>query len=430
MEILTAGALTAFGRSSKKIRNMFTTILLMALMTATSCQKNDPAPEPEPQPKFHFSTIAELTHTLDSLAFLQDGTQSEAGLNRLWDTLKAQKRIPFCVNDSVLFLYKGSSRPAWAGDFNGWNPESPGWKGEQIGQSNFWMLRKQFPADARLDYKIVMGNNWINDPANPNIQYSGFGSNSFFAMPEWVFPEETCLWEGVVRGGLSEKKVIHSQTQNLGYDVAYKVYLPHNYQDVNNLAVVYVTDGQEYSDDRLGAMVIVLDNLIFTNKIEPIIVVFIDPRDPSSPAINRRMSEYTANPRFANFVADELVPVIDSDYKTESLAERRAILGTSLGGWNSAFFGIHRSDRFRLIGIHSPAFDNAILSQYEQSETLPLKIFMSTGTIFDTQERARAMRDILTTKGYPLRYVEVNQGHSWGNWRELMDEPLLFFFKK
>lgn len=55
---------------------------------------------------------------------------------------------------------------------------------------------------------------------------------------------------------------------------------------------------------------------------------------------------------------------------------------------------------------------------------------MSTGTIFDTQERARAMRDILTTKGYPLRYVEVNQGHSWGNWRELMDEPLLFFFKK
>lgn len=117
--------------------------------------------------------------------------------------------------------------------------------------------------------------------------------------------------------------MIHSQTQNLGYDVAYKVYLPHNYQDVNNLAVVYVTDGQEYSDDRLGAMVIVLDNLIFTNKIEPIIVVFIDPRDPSSPAINRRMSEYTANPRFANFVADELVPVIDSDYKTESLAERR-----------------------------------------------------------------------------------------------------------
>jgi enterochelin esterase family protein len=59
---------------------------------------------------------------------------------------------------------------------------------------------------------------------------------------------------------------------------------------------------------------------------------------------------------------------------------------------------------------------------------LPLKIYMSTGTIFDTQEKARQMRDILTEKNYPLLYKEVNEGHSWGNWRALIDEPLVYFF--
>jgi len=55
---------------------------------------------------------------------------------------------------------------------------------------------------------------------------------------------------------------------------------------------------------------------------------------------------------------------------------------------------------------------------------------MSTGVIFDTQNQARAMRDIMIQKGYPLLYKEVNEGHSWGNWRALIDEPLIYFFGK
>ncbi len=401
-------------------------ILLLLLVAIGSCKKTESEPVPQPQARFRFETLAALNRYMDSLAVQPEAEQQ---FDRLWDTLKAQKRIPYTLNDSVIFLYKGSSQPVWVGDFNGWNPGSDGWKGNQIAQSGFWRLQKRFPSDARLDYKLAMGNNWINDPANPNIQYSGFGPNSFFAMPDWVFPEETRLNEGVERGTLSERQIIHSQAQNLGYDVAYKVYTPYNYQQQSNLGVIYVTDGQEYADDKLGAMRIVLDNLIFSGAIKPVVAVFIDPRDPATPAINRRMSEYTANPRFADFVADELVAAIDNTYKTDPRAGKRAILGTSLGGWNSAYLGMRRPETFGLIGIHSPAFDNAIIQQYEESQSLPLKVFMSTGTIYDTQERARAMRDIMLAHNYTLSYIEVNQGHSWGNWRGLIDDVLLFFFK-
>lgn len=38
------------------------------------------------------------------------------------------------------------------------------------------------------------------------------------------------------------------------------------------------------------------------------------------------------------------------------------------------------------------------------------------------------MRSVMQEKGYPLEYIEVNQGHSWGNWRALLEEPLVYFF--
>jgi enterochelin esterase-like enzyme len=406
-------------------------ILLSLSLLQASCAGEHIHPEPEPESDFkQFKSATELINKFDELAALNDSVQRVGRINMLWDSLKWHKQIPFVKNDTAVFLYRGSGTAVnWAGDFNGWNPATAGWQGQKIGSTNIWRLIKQFPADARLDYKIVVNSNWILDPDNPLIQYSGFGPNSELRMPEWVFPAETRLAEGVQRGTLSEPFIIQSSTANLGYNVRYRVYTPHSYQTMSQLPVMYVTDGHEYADDRLGAMIIVLDNLIHQGKINPVIAVFIDPRDPVS-GTNRRMSEYRANIRFANFVADELVAKIDTDFRTNTQAEARAILGTSLGGWNSAFFGFNRHDVFRLIGIHSPAFDNAIIQNFATSPLLPLKIYMSTGVINDTQNQARNMKAVLNEKTYPLMYKEVNQGHSWGNWRALIDEPLIYFFGK
>ncbi len=293
-----------------------------------------------------------------------------------------------------------------------------------------WLCEQVFPHDARLDYKIVVDGNWILDPLNDKTQWGGAGPNSELRMPGWVFPDETVVASGVNRGTLSDNKLIMSSSSNLGYQVQYKVYTPWNYEQLNSLKTIYVTDGHEYADQKLGAMVSVLDNLIHSGKIEPVIAVFIDPRNPSNLQQNRRMTEYAANSRFANFVADELVPVIDSNWKTNADPSTRGILGTSMGGWNSAWFGYYRSDVFRNIAIHSPAFNQAMIDSYSASPLLPVKIYMATGVIYDTQERARTMRDVLLSKSYSLLYKEVNQGHSWGSWRAIIDEPLIWFYGK
>jgi enterochelin esterase family protein len=418
---------------SKINRNlMFLLVTLAFSALAMGCQEEDNNPDDNQTDLYvykEFSSFSDFRKTLNSIAAITDETLRLEKMNSFWDSLKINKQIPFVFEDSVALLYKGTaSTVKWAGDFNGWNPDYGNYTGIKVGESNVWIVVKTYPLDARLDYKIVKDGSWILDPANTYRQYSGFGPNSELRMPQWVFPEETILLEGVNRGTLSDNFLIESIPENLGYGLNYKVYTPFGYNDLQELPVVYVTDGHEYADDKLGAMLIVMDNLIHQGIIKPIIAVFIDPREPGNASNNRRMTEYVENIKFANFVADELVSTIDANYKTNSNPESRAILGTSLGGWNSAFFGFNRSETFQLIGIHSPAFREDIIQAYANSEKLPLKIFMSTGVIFDTEVRAREMKSVLDTKEYPLHYIEVNEGHSWGNWRALIDEPLTFFF--
>ena len=376
-----------------------------------------------------FGTFSAFKTKLDSLTQIENQVIRDSIINVFWNTLKINHQIPFVLGDSVAFLYKGSCENiSWAGDFNGWNPAINSYKGIKVGLSNIWKVEASFPVDARLDYKIVVNGNWILDPANSYIQWSGFGPNSELRMPEWKYPIETIRDPEVIRGSFSNNKIIYST--NLSYTVFYRVYTPADYNSQSNLPVIYVTDGHEYADDRLGSMLIVLDNLIYNQMISPVIAVFVDPRNTANSSQNRRESEYSINEKFADFVADELVVKIDTDYKTAQTPDKRAILGTSLGGINSAYFGIQRSDKFHLISINSPAFKYRpqIYSMYQDSAKLPLRIFMSTGVIHDTETSARQMKQIFESKGYPLKYLEVNEGHSWGNWRALLDEALIYFF--
>lgn len=379
--------------------------------------------------KAQYETFGEFKQELNSITGMENETEMQAALDDFWNELAGQNKIPFIAGSSVMFMYRGEAESViWVGDFNGWNVAN-GYEGEKIARTNLWIVEKTFPADARLDYKLILdGDNWILDPENDYVQMSGYGLNSELRMPDWEFPQETMLYEGVERGTLSSNKLISSSYLN--YDVNYKVYTPNDYDNLSDLPVIYVTDGHEYAADDMGAMVIVLDNLILTQEIPPLMAVFIDPREPGNPNNNRRGDEYMMNPLFADFVALELVPQIDENYKTNTSADARAILGTSLGGMNSGYFGITHSETFHLIGIHSPAFMSDMLTLYQESERLPLKIFMSTGVIFDTQTSARKMKTIMNQKGYPLYYIEVNEGHSWGNWRALIDEPLKYFFNE
>ncbi|MGE3241085.1 MAG: alpha/beta hydrolase-fold protein [Pirellulales bacterium] len=392
---------------------------VVLLVLAISAEGLAQAP---PDPNFErdevFPSYQAFKDELNEIVATVDAGERTTRLNTLWSNLRAAGQVPYAQGNQYALLYRGSaSTVAFAGDHNNWQPNSG--PATRLTGTDLWMREGTLPTDARVDYKVVTnGSNWLLDPANPLQMWSGFGPNSELRMPAYEYPHETIRRPGVARGALGGN--VRVSSANLGYQVQYRVYTPAGYsaQELANLPVAYVTDGHEYSADYMGSTTAVLDNLIADGTLRPTIAVFIDPRDPSNLGNNRRIAEYNLNAAFANFVAGELVPAIDAAYRTSATADDRVILGTSMGGLNSAYFGAAKGDVFHRIGIQSPAFsyNSSIYDLYEKAPTAPLKIFMTAGTINDGNG-GPTMSAILAEHGYDYTFTQANEGHSWGNWR-------------
>ncbi|MBO6573839.1 MAG: T9SS type A sorting domain-containing protein [Rhodothermales bacterium] len=374
-----------------------------------------------------FSTYQAFRDSLDAVVAIQDSGERSERLGVFLDSLAAQDQLPFKLGSQAAFLYRGSGNQVRvAGDFNRWNPAAG--PATRLGSSDVWIREETFPADARLDYKFVIGSSqWILDPRNPHRQRGGFGDNSELRMPDYEPSPWVTSWAWVNGGSYTSGRSLSST--HLGYSVTYRVYTPAGYDASGTaLPTIYVTDGHEYADNAVGSMRIVLDNLIHEGLIQPVIAVFVDPRVGGQ---NRRGEQYVENPDFAAFLAEELVPEIDGSYNTLTGAGSRGILGTSLGGLNSAYVGATHPDVFGLIGIQSPAFHagSTIYSLYRDQPTRDLRIHMTWGTIFDVGTAGEQMETILRDKGYPFETVVLNEGHSWGSWRALLDDVLIYFFE-
>lgn len=402
------------------------TILLCAALSlalAARCLAQSP-PDPSFERKQVIPSFQAFQSELKAIAATSDASARKTQLDALWSKLRSAGQVPFAHGNQYAMLYRGEAdRVSFAGDHTNWQPSATA---TRLPGTDLWVHEGTLPADARIDYKIVVnGRDWRLDTANPLLMWSGFGPNSELRMPEYKYPRETIRRPGVGRGQLRGDTRLAST--NLGYDLQYRVYTPAGYdeQQLADLPVVYVADGHEYAADHVGSMIAVLDNMIDAGALRPTIAVFIDPRDPNNPANNRRIAEYNMNPKFAAFVADELVPAIDRAYRTSAGAEGRVILGTSMGGLNAAFLGATRSDVFHRIGIQSPAFkvNPNIYKLYDQPPAAPLKIFMTAGTINDG-DGGTAMSAILAKQGYDFTFTQANEGHSWGNWRARLADLL------
>ncbi len=377
-------------------------------------------------------TVRSLEIELANLSKIPDSAQRKAQVDSLWAELKLNNQIPFTQDNVAIFLYNGSAEQVnWNGDFNSWssNKKYPN-QGKNIEGTDIWMLKTHFPANARLDYKITVDGDWILDPENSNTQWSGYGPNSELRMPKWEPEPLKARSPETAQGTLSNNKIITSS--EFGYTIQYQVYTPPNYAELGDLPVLYVTDGHEYSDDQLGSSIVVLDNLLHQKKIKPIIVVFVDPRNPDDVAINRRSDQFAVNEKYLAFFTETLIPEIESKYNVQQDAKQRGILGTSFGGLNATYFGFTRPDVFGKVAIQAPSFwyREEIYDIVRNSTETPNEVYMSVGTIGDNLNDAQRMKTLFEQRKVHFTYLQINEGHSWGAWSAQMDDIFLQFFGK
>ena len=129
----------------------------------------------------------------------------------------------------------------------------------------------------------------------------------------------------------------------------FRIYLPPCYDEKTGqrYPVLYLLHGQTYTDDqwiRLGA-VSIIDRLLLSGESIPFMIVFPDDRYWNLPP----------GPGFGQRLVQELIPYIDSTYRTLPDRNHRAIGGMSRGAGWALRLGLSQWDLFGTIGLHSLA---------------------------------------------------------------------------
>jgi enterochelin esterase family protein len=328
---------------------------------------------------------------------------------------------PVLEEDTLAHLfYRGQAeRVAVAGDMNAWSNASTPL--QRIEGTDVWHVLLRLPSDARLDFKLVINDSlWILDPRTPGTVLSGFGPNSELRMPAFVEPQELRVHADTPRGRILDSVFAG---QDAGTQRSIRIYLPAGYTGSGGpYPLLLVHDGLEYLS--LARMDIVLDNLISWKRIPPLIAVFVPP--------GRRSDEYAGAgmETFAHYIAHELVPWLDERFAIDPRRQRRAVMGASNGGNISLFQALKCPQTFGLVGAQSTNVVPAVLNGYSTAEQLPERICLDIGT-YDIPVLVPLVREFKATlekRGTQFRFREVNDGHSWGNWRAHLGDMLMYLF--
>lgn len=426
-------------------------IILLTIIIFTACAS--PMVDTEP---IKIETYQDLQKVFKEIKEANP-TEAQSHADKLWQTLVDSQREPLVFGTQVIFFYKGQADQVhWRGSFNNWSV--PGLPGVHVEKTDLWIAYTEFPEASRVEYKIVLNDGeWVEDPVNPKTTFSGMtGVNNVITLPGFSVTDESQARSDVAHGKLTGSLSIRSEA--LGYSVNYRVYTPVGYETLEKLPVIYVLDGNDFVDERMGALPNVLDNLIADGRIKPVMAVFVDARDPENPKFNRREDEFLVHPvEHAQFISDELVPVMDRNYHTDPRPEARTITGVSYGGLSAFYIAASRSDTFHNLAAFSPSLWVLDSPQYLSSEAqkegsramlpavsgettkcgdntgfecprLPVKIFLTVGFAdWDVGDFSGLVASLEEQK-YPVEFHQVREGHTWDNWRGLSDEMLIYFF--
>ena len=350
---------------------------------------------------------------------------------------------PLIENDTtVIYLYQGPNmRVRILGDITQW---ADAIEMENVIGTDLFYYRGVHPAEARLEYQLIVDDDPpMADPLCPYAVLNGLGSHSELAMPGYTYHSVL----NTVRDGVPgdyERVTRHLLPIGImGYATEIYVYTPPEYDSVNtHNPTIYVLDGQDYIEYAHAPAV--LDHLIKSGEIEPVIAVFIAPPNRHLMGIPNRSTEYGMNPDYARFMADELVPFVEKHYRSLALPSARLVAGPSYAGLASAYIALRHSDVFGL-GYSQSGYlsfgSNALIEAYRQAPPKPIRLYVDIGLYEEMVGKGwlpddainflranRQFKEVLTEKSYDFVYREYPEGHTWGNWRAHLIDALSHFF--
>ena len=329
--------------------------------------------------------------------------------------IENQTRLVFLAKD------RDGQPPRIVGDFNGWAVTPQGYdaaigKPARIEGSSWSYLESTSYTNARLEYVFFFDKEATTDPMNPRTVQAYAGPRSEVRMPFWVAQPE------IDHAGDAPKGEVVAETltsKYLGAPRRVWMYLPPGYDTATDqlFPVMYVLDGANYIEKMDVPRV--LDRLIATKAIPPVIAVFAEPGD--------RQEEYSRNQRWRAFMATELVPMVDRRYRTFSAPDQRIILGSSLSAYGAVDLAVEYPSLFGLCAaIAPPAQTFSLIENQAKARAAVVSIkFFVLGGVYDSMiDGARKLRTTLDEYSAPVTYLEVSEGHNTNTFRGHLDDAL------
>ncbi|MHA6720530.1 alpha/beta hydrolase [Sphingomonas sp. RS6] len=220
------------------------------------------------------------------------------------------------------------------------------------------------------------------------------------------------------------------------------VYTPPGYEknDGTRYPVLYLQHGwgeDETAWANQGHANLILDNLIAAGKARPFLIVMT--YGMTNEVRPGGLGSFDIKP-FQTVLLDELIPYIDSHYRTLADQPHRAMAGLSMGGFETKLIALKNVDRFGYIGLLSGGTisldDVNGTPGYRDKVKLSFVSFGSreleggrAGPPGGPRVDPRANAAALKAAGIPSAfYVSPNTGHEFQTWRRSLHElaPLLF----
>lgn len=285
-----------------------------------------------------------------------------------------------------------------------------------------WVGTTDGPMDEGFHYyHLTIDGGVFNDPGTKNY-YGSCRWESGIEIP--AHDEDFYAMKQVPHGNVQQVYFYSKSTDT--HRRAF-VYTPPTYgKDKKKYPVLYLQHGwgeDETAWSNQGHANLIMDNLIAEGKIEPFIIVMT--YGMTNDVKFGHIKEFTAK-EFETVLVDELIPYIDSNFRTQADKKRRAMAGLSMGGFETKLITLRRPEVFNYYGLLSGG-------TYAPDDITDKKqvasIFISCGSKENPDGVTKAVNDLKVAGFKVTSFVSPDTAHEFLTWRRSLYHMAQLLFK-
>ncbi|MEL6269208.1 MAG: alpha/beta hydrolase-fold protein [Chloroflexota bacterium] len=363
--------------------------------------------------------------------------------------LNERTTFPWVEPKRATFIYNGANVKAVALNLDTIKADPPFMPMEKLEGTDLFYVTYPFESDDLLDYLLAVDDPmtplssekpedlakrvqtyWKMDPLNPAGMKTATLDVSVLRMPEArPFPDWSRM-QGVNRGSTVEHKIDSQVLGVTGRKVW--VHTPPNYRDSGLIyPLLILQDGQW----AIGPLQVthIIDTLIKHGRMAPVVTAMVQ-----SGSQQERLRDYVRRDTYYDFVMDELLPFLQSQYRLDST--NLGIGGASAGAIAAADAALRNPAVFNTLIMLSPPLGKGPaqekLSMYQErfseARLLPRRIFHSVGRyegiVRFLRPNVELAEVLMARTDIEYQFVETGSGHGLVTFRSMLPEALAWAF--